>query len=123
MQTLRKVWHPGHILWSGVQPLLNPLDADFVSPPRYSEHVDHTHRGSAVSPMVQSLGIDRLTRDQRIALVQEIWATIAAEPYQPLLTDAQRQELERRVAEDDANLDDVIPWEQVKAQALSRSKP
>ncbi len=73
--------------------------------------------------MVQSLGIDRLTRDQRIALVQEIWATIAAEPYQPLLTDAQRQELERRVAEDDANPDDVIPWEQVKAQALSRSKP
>jgi putative addiction module component (TIGR02574 family) len=76
-----------------------------------------------MSPTVQSLGIDRLTREQRIALVQEIWATIAAEPYQPLLTEPQRRELERRVAEDDANPNAVVPWEQVKAQALSRLKP
>jgi putative addiction module component (TIGR02574 family) len=76
-----------------------------------------------MSPTVQSLGIDRLTRDQRIALVQEIWDTIAAEPYQPLLTEAQRRELERRVAEDEAHPDEVVPWEQVKAQALSRLKP
>lgn len=76
-----------------------------------------------MSPTVQSLGIDRLTREERIALVQEIWATIAAEPYQPLLTEAQRQELGRRVAEDDANPDDVVPWDQVKAQTLSRLKP
>jgi putative addiction module component (TIGR02574 family) len=40
-----------------------------------------------------------------------------------LLTDAQRRELERRVAEDDASPDDVVPWEQVKAQAHSRLKP
>jgi putative addiction module component (TIGR02574 family) len=73
-----------------------------------------------MSPTVKSLGIDRLTREQRIALVQEIWATIAAEPGQPLLTEAQRRELERRVAEDDANPDDVLPWEQVKTQTLSR---
>ena len=57
---------------------------------------------------------------QRIALVQEIWDTIAAEPHPPLLTEAQRRELERRVAEDDANPNDVVSWEQVKAQALSR---
>ena len=76
-----------------------------------------------MSPIAQSLGIDQLSREQRIALVQEIWATIAAEPYQPLLTEAQRRELERRVAEDDASPDDVVPWEQVKAQALSRLRP
>ena len=67
-----------------------------------------------MSPIVQALGIDRLSRDQRIALVLEIWDTIAAEPQQPLLTEAQRRELERRIAEDDANPDDVVPWEQVK---------
>jgi putative addiction module component (TIGR02574 family) len=77
-----------------------------------------------MSPTIQSLGIDRLSRDERIALVQEIWDMIAAEPHQPLLTEAQRQELERRAAEDDANPDDVVPWEQVKAQALARlNKP
>ena len=75
-----------------------------------------------MSPTVQSLGIDRLPREQRIALVQEIWNTIAAEPCPSLLTDAQRRELERRVAEDDASPDDVVPWEQVKAQALARLK-
>lgn len=73
-----------------------------------------------MSPTVQSLGIDRLSREQRLRLVQEIWNTIAAEQSTPLLTEAQRRELERRVAEDDASPDDVIPWEQVKAEALAR---
>jgi putative addiction module component (TIGR02574 family) len=76
-----------------------------------------------MSPTVQSLGIDRLSRDQRIALVLELWDTIAAETHLPLLTEAQRRELERRVAEDDARPDEVVPWEQVKAQTLSRLKP
>jgi putative addiction module component (TIGR02574 family) len=69
---------------------------------------------------VKSLGIDRLPREERLALVQEIWDTIAAEPQPPLLSEAQRQELARRVAEDKAAPDDVVPWEQVKAQALAR---
>jgi putative addiction module component (TIGR02574 family) len=69
---------------------------------------------------VKSLGIDRLPREERLALVHEIWDTITSEP--PLLTEAQRLEIERRVAEDDASPDDVVPWEQVKAQALARIK-
>jgi putative addiction module component (TIGR02574 family) len=73
-----------------------------------------------MSMTVKSLGIDRLPREQRLALVQEIWDTIAAEQSPPLLSEAQRQELERRVAQDDAAPDEVIPWEQVKAQALAR---
>jgi putative addiction module component (TIGR02574 family) len=73
-----------------------------------------------MSATVKSLGIDQLPRDQRLALVQEIWDTIAAEQQPPLLTEAQRQELERRVAEDDATPDDVIAWEQIKVEALAR---
>ena len=76
-----------------------------------------------MSPTIQSLGIDKLPREQRIALVLDIWDTIAAETGRPLLTEAQRRELERRFADDDANPDDVIPWGQVKRQALSRLKP
>jgi putative addiction module component (TIGR02574 family) len=75
-----------------------------------------------MTPNVQSLGIDQLSREQRIALVQEIWDTIAAEPTPPLLSEAQRKELECRVTEDDACPDDVIPWDQVKAQTLTRFK-
>ncbi|HYV40113.1 MAG TPA: addiction module protein [Gemmataceae bacterium] len=73
-----------------------------------------------MSPTLQSLGIDQLSREQRLVLVQEIWDTIASESQPPLLTPAQRQELQNRVADDDANPDDVIPWEQVKAQTFER---
>ena len=45
---------------------------------------------------------------------------MALEPHQPLLSDAQRQELERRAAEDDASPDDVVPWETVKADILAK---
>jgi putative addiction module component (TIGR02574 family) len=75
-----------------------------------------------MSATLSSLGIDRLSREERLVLVQEIWDSIAAEQSAPLLTEAQRQELERRVAEDDAAPDDVIPWEQVKAETLARLK-
>jgi putative addiction module component (TIGR02574 family) len=74
-------------------------------------------------PTVQSLGIDRLSREQRIELVQEIWDTIAAESLPATLTEAERLELQRRVDEDNASPDDVVPWEQVKAQTLGRLKP
>jgi putative addiction module component (TIGR02574 family) len=38
------------------------------------------------------------------------------------LTDAQRAELQKRIEEDDANPNDVTPWEQVKASTLARLK-
>lgn len=67
-----------------------------------------------------SFGFDRLSVAERIALVQQLWDSIAAEPDQIPLTEAQRQELERRADDDDANPDDTVPWEQVKAEALAR---
>lgn len=68
---------------------------------------------------LQRLGIDRMSIAERLALVQDILDTVAAE--QPVaLSDAKRKELERRVADADANPGDVVPWEQVKAAALSR---
>jgi putative addiction module component (TIGR02574 family) len=64
-----------------------------------------------------------MSREQRIELVQEIWDAIAAECIPPTLTEEERLELQRRIDEDDSNPDDVVPWEQVKAQALGRLKP
>ena len=71
-------------------------------------------------PTLQALGIDRLSIEDRIALAQAIWDSIPVEPHRPLLTDAQRQELQRRLDDHEANPDDVIPWEKVKAEALAR---
>lgn len=63
----------------------------------------------------------RLSIPERIALAQALWDSIVVEPHSPsLLSDTQRQELERRAAEDDAFPDEVVPWEVVKADILAR---
>jgi putative addiction module component (TIGR02574 family) len=71
-------------------------------------------------PTPSDFGFDRLSIEDRIALATALWDSIVAEPHPPLLTGAQRQELERRLADHAANPDDVVPWEQIKAEALAR---
>jgi putative addiction module component (TIGR02574 family) len=73
-----------------------------------------------MSVLLKSLGIDQLSVADRIQLVEEIWDSIAAVPEQIPLTEAQKQELDRRLAAYHANPNDVIPWEAVKAQAHAR---
>jgi putative addiction module component (TIGR02574 family) len=72
---------------------------------------------------MKSLGIDRLPVDEQLALVREIWDGILATGARPPLSESQLQELRRRVAEDDADPDNLIPWEQVKAEVLKRTTP
>ncbi|MBV9121809.1 MAG: addiction module protein [Planctomycetes bacterium] len=69
---------------------------------------------------MKELGIDRLSVEDRLALMHEIWDSLAAEPGGTFLSESQRQELDRRFAEYQANPGVVIPWEQVKAEALKR---
>jgi putative addiction module component (TIGR02574 family) len=69
---------------------------------------------------LQTLGIDRMSVEDRIALATAIWDTIATEPHPPFLTEVQRQELDRRRAEHSSRPEDVIPWENIKAEALTR---
>ena len=66
--------------------------------------------------------IASLSVDERIRLVEAIWESITAEPGQPKLTEAQQQELERRLAAHPASPEDVVPWEEVKGQALARAR-
>ncbi|MFH0822598.1 MAG: addiction module protein [Pseudomonadota bacterium] len=67
--------------------------------------------------------IASLSVDERIRLVESIWDSIASEPDQLELTQARQRELERRLAAHTASPEDVIPWEEVKAQALARLRP
>jgi putative addiction module component (TIGR02574 family) len=66
------------------------------------------------------MGIDQMTIDERIALVEAIWDNIAATPNEIPLTDAQQQELARRLAAHKADPSKVTPWEVIKAEALAR---
>jgi putative addiction module component (TIGR02574 family) len=75
-----------------------------------------------MAPTMTELGIDQMSLEDRLRLVQDIWDSIAATPEQLPLTEAQRSELERRLAAHAANPQDVVPWEEVKAKALARAK-
>jgi putative addiction module component (TIGR02574 family) len=66
--------------------------------------------------------IKSLSIDERLALVEAIWDSIAAESDSLPLTEAQRVELEHRLADDEANPDDVVSWDEVRAQALARAR-
>ncbi len=58
--------------------------------------------------------INTLKVEDRILLVQAIWDSIAAEQAYPELTDEQKQELENRIADSDANSDNVMTWQEVR---------
>jgi putative addiction module component (TIGR02574 family) len=71
---------------------------------------------------MHDLGIDRLSVEDRLALAQEIWDSVAQELERETLTVAQRQELERRLADSITRPDAVTTWEVVKARALARAR-
>jgi putative addiction module component (TIGR02574 family) len=65
---------------------------------------------------MKKLGIDRLAPDERLALLEEIWESLDANAVP--LTEAQRIELESRLAEYRGDPDDVIPWDEIKKEIL-----
>jgi putative addiction module component (TIGR02574 family) len=76
-----------------------------------------------MSPTFKSLGIDQLSVAQRILLVEEIWDSIADEEAPIPLTEAQRQDLQRRIAAYEANPKAGSSWEDVKARCGTRYEP
>ena len=75
-----------------------------------------------MSPIMTTLGIDRMNFEERLKLVQELWDSIATEAENTSLTPAQQEELTRRLVDDDAHPEDGIPWETIKAEARARRK-
>ena len=66
--------------------------------------------------------IETWSVDDRLRLVQAILDTIVSEGTLPDLNDAQRKELARRLDDHRKHPEAVIPWEQVKAEALARAR-
>ncbi|MEI7842859.1 MAG: addiction module protein [Gallionellaceae bacterium] len=65
----------------------------------------------------------KLPISERLQLVEDIWDSIAAEaPDAVVLSESQKVELHRRLAEHRDAPSTAIPWEQVRAKLFS-SKP
>jgi len=62
----------------------------------------------------------QLSVEEQLELVEALWDEIAKRNAIPPPTDAQEAELDRRLADHEANPDDVVPWSEVKASALAR---
>jgi putative addiction module component (TIGR02574 family) len=71
---------------------------------------------------LKKFGIDQLSIEERLELVEELWDSIAESADAVPLTDAQRAELDLRLAEHAATPEDVIAWEDVKASLSARLK-
>ena len=61
-----------------------------------------------------------LNVDEQIELVEAIWDGIVSRGAAPSLTEAQKRELDRRLADYLANPTDVVSWSEVKAAALAK---
>ena len=73
-------------------------------------------------PTIHDLGIDQLSVEDRLAIAHAIWESVAEEIERAPLSDPQRQELERRLADSIARPDAVTPWEEIKARAMERAR-
>ena len=77
-----------------------------------------------MSPILESLGIEKLSRDEKLALVNELCDSLEGEPLPPL-SEAKRRELDRRIADHEANPDEAFRGRRAKIHryAMSHSRP
>ena len=64
--------------------------------------------------------VRRLSVEEQIELVEALWDNIGERNAVPGPTEAQKTELDRRLSEQAAHPDDVVPWSEVKDSALTR---
>jgi putative addiction module component (TIGR02574 family) len=77
-----------------------------------------------MSVTLESFGLDRLNREEKLALAGQLWdSVIASEPPGSLLSDEQRAELRRRIADAETNPGDYVLWKDVLANTLKRLSP
>ncbi len=64
----------------------------------------------------------KLSAAERLELVEELWDSIADEDEALALTNEQREDLERRLAEADADPTGGAPWEEVRERIRHRPR-
>ena len=68
-----------------------------------------------------TIDIAELSAEERLRLLEELWDSLSASPDAVPLTNAQREELDRRLDELDREGPDGIPWEEVLRRIRSRT--
>lgn len=72
-------------------------------------------------PRMKQYGIDKLSDEEKLGLVEEIWESMEDQDEEmPPLTDEQKAELDRRLADYYANPQAGYTWEEVKEHLRER---
>ena len=68
------------------------------------------------------LNIADLSPEERLRLIEELWDSLSGKPGAIPLTNAQREELDRRLDDLESSGPEGIPWEEVLQQIRSRPR-
>ncbi len=63
--------------------------------------------------------VRQLSVEEQLEFVEALWDGLSERDSVPAPTEAQKAELDRRLADYESNPDDVISWDEVKASALA----
>ena len=69
-----------------------------------------------------ALNIDSLSPKERLRLIEELWESLSESPETMTLTDAHREELDRRLDDLERSGPEGIPWDEVLQQIRTRSR-
>jgi putative addiction module component (TIGR02574 family) len=64
--------------------------------------------------------VRQLSVEEQLEFVEALWDSISDRNAVPGPTDAQKAELDRRLADHAANPEDLVPWDDVKKLVLTR---
>ena len=73
-------------------------------------------------PTLAELGLEKCSVEDRLAVAEAIGDSVSREVEAAPLTDAQRKDLDRRLADSSARPNAVTPWEHVRDRALARGR-
>lgn len=71
---------------------------------------------------VSALNVADLSRDEKFELLDRLWESLGQDPEALPLTSSQREELDRRLDELEAEGPTGLSWDEVVAQARARSR-
>jgi putative addiction module component (TIGR02574 family) len=71
---------------------------------------------------METIDIAKLSPEQRLELLEQIWDSLAATPDAVPITSAQREELSRRLDELDREGPTGIPWDEVLRRIRGQSQ-
>jgi putative addiction module component (TIGR02574 family) len=73
-----------------------------------------------------TLDIERLSPDERLELMEQLWESLRKEPSSVPLTNAQREELDRRLDDLESDIQKGvplgIPWDEVLQRIRNRPR-